>query len=340
MNRQKIGIILGLCSFFAGAARADIFSFNLLIDTSSLNIPADTPYSLEFQLQNGFLESSQQDGGPFTDPSNQVLISNFSFYGGSAIALGTLDSSGQPIDFLQGGASGSISSSVLLQANVPLTLFDQGFTPGSHVGFTVTYTNNQSEGDLPDIFDFGILDSNYNEIPTLGGELGYAFAEIDFDSDVPNIYTYASDPGTPSSNGNSYTIAEPLINSDLVETPEPNMFWILACVLPFMVLRKRVWRVVCKALPGTSAAAAILLAATFNSYGQTAAPAREFFTTIYEGHRITYEIVNGFAVTEGDIVIGEASVETDGKGVRTASFRSTLTASDGLYPVPHGQRGV
>ncbi len=339
MYKQKIGTILGLCTFFAGTANADIFSFNVLLNTSSLNIPADAPYSLELQLQNGFLSSSQQDGGPFTNPSNTVTLSNFNFFGGSLIPLGTLDTSGNSIDFLQGGASGNIASSVFLQANVPLTVFDQGFTPGSQLGFKVTYTNNQSLGDLDDIFDFGILDNNYNEIPTLGGDLGYSFAQIDFDSDTPNIATFSSDPGTSSSNGNSYAIDAPAIGFDTVATPEPNMFWIVGLGLVAMSFRKRIWGSLRKALPGATLAAILMLAA-ISSHGLMAAPASasEFFTTVYHGQQVTYEIINGFAVSQGDIIIGEASIRTDREGRRTASLHRyqadshTVNAAANLWP--------
>jgi hypothetical protein len=328
MWKYNVGTVIGLCAFCSSVASANTASVNVVLNTSALAAnSADAPYSIEFQLQNGFLVSNQLDGGPFTNPSNVVTISNFTFGGGAALDPATLDTFDNPIFFTQGGVSGDLESTVNLFANVPLTVFDQGFTPGTLFGFTVTYTNNVADADIFDIFSFSILDNNYTELPTQGGDLGAEFMQIDFDSDTPNISTFASDPTTPSTNDLFYTIDAPIVTDSA--TPEPNMFWLLGLGLVLLSFRKRFSRNLRSCLPGTLAILSLL---AFDSHRLDAAPppSPEVFVGIYRGVPVTYQIINGFAVVEGDMVIGTATVHTDRAGRRNATLNTVHPESNSV----------
>ena len=90
-----------------------------------------------------------------------------------------------------------------------MNYLSQGFTPGSKLSFTVTYTNNVANSNILDSFDFGILDSDFSEIPTQGGDIFDSFMQIDFDSSTPYISTFASDPTVPTTAGEFLTIDAP-----------------------------------------------------------------------------------------------------------------------------------
>ena len=147
--RRAVLLLAGVfCTSLAQTAVAAVI--NVSLNTSALVADAaDQPYSLEFELDNGALISSNDPGGPFTNASNIVTLSNFSFGGGFG-----LDPATDPAFFIDGGASGDIRSQVTLQANRDTNYFSQGFTPGSQLRFTITYTNNVANANILDSFDF------------------------------------------------------------------------------------------------------------------------------------------------------------------------------------------
>ena len=80
MRKYYVGFALGLCCHFSVLANAG--TINVTLNTSALVADAaDQPFSLEFELDNGFLLASNMPGGPHTSPSNIVTLSNFSLVG-------------------------------------------------------------------------------------------------------------------------------------------------------------------------------------------------------------------------------------------------------------------
>ncbi len=325
MQKQKIGIVLGLCIGFSGIASPS--TINVTLNTSVLvATAADEPYSLEFDRENGALISSNSPGGPHTNASNIVTISNFSFGGGFG-----LDPATDPAYLTNGGASGDIRSKVVLKANSPDNYLSQGFTPGSQLSFTVTYTNNVADSEILDSFNFGILDSNFSELPTQGGDIFDSFLQIDFNSDVPDVSTFASDPTFPTTAGQYLTIDAPLVTAPTA-VPEPGTFWILGSAFLLLAFRKSGKSI--RLTQPKAALAAILLLAALGARSLMAAPADapEFYTGTYNGKPVTYQIINGFAVVEGDMVIGEVS-RTERAGRRTRpNSGDRQTVSEKFYP--------
>ena len=87
-----------------------------------------------------------------------------------------------------------------------------------------------------------------------------------------------------------------------------------------------------------------MLLAVAVAHGQTPPPAKspEFFTGTYHGRPVSYQIINGYAVMEGDMIIGEASVEPEiqpGRSARVPKFRAnsnSVNLSSNLWPKVQG----
>ena len=176
MNRK---LLVGLIRWVAGAVclvASSVLHATLLysvsLDTSPLIGHSAAPFYLEFQLNDG--------GG---NVNNTAMLGNFDFGGGSA--------SGSPV--LSGGASGSLTSVVVITDSDFFNEFYEGFTPGSTLRFLLELTAN-AESPAPDQFSFAILcgmDSPLPEIPT--ESVSDVFVEIDIDSKSPTVRTYAGD---------------------------------------------------------------------------------------------------------------------------------------------------
>jgi hypothetical protein len=153
------------------AGKADT-SFNVWLDTSTLVANPSGPFALDFQLN---------DGAGVGDGNNTAALSNFQFGGGSA--------SGSPSLF--GGASGDLSSNILLTDTTPFNEFYQAFNPGAWLSFKVLLSTNFILGETPDIFSFAILDGNLMNLATqsLGTD---AFLQVNIDGATPAIETFAS----------------------------------------------------------------------------------------------------------------------------------------------------
>jgi hypothetical protein len=125
------------------SARADL-SWTVTLDTSPLAGDYTGPFGLDFELIGS--------GG------NTVTLSQFSFGGGSA---------GPGSAFLTGGVSGDLGGSVVLNdATGFLNDFNQQFTPGGTLSFTVDSTLvPPPSGGFPDNFSMVIF---YAYDPTNG----------------------------------------------------------------------------------------------------------------------------------------------------------------------------
>jgi len=126
------------------AARADL-TWTVSVDTSHIT-DYTGPFALDFELlgTNG----------------NTVTLKNFSFGSGGA---------GPGLAFLTGGASGNLGSSVSLNAVTFFSDFNQQFTPGSTLTFTMDSTLvAPPSGGAPDNFSMVIF-SNY---PAIGYPAG------------------------------------------------------------------------------------------------------------------------------------------------------------------------
>ena len=116
------------------------FNFHIDLNTSVLSGAANSPFLLDFQLNEG--------SGSL---ANQATLSNFSFTSGSVTGIPTLF----------GSVTGSLGSTVTLKASPasPFNEFFQGFANGtSSIHFDVSVSQN-SPGVSPDGFFVGILDS-------------------------------------------------------------------------------------------------------------------------------------------------------------------------------------
>ena len=91
------------------------------------------------------------------DSNNTVTLSKFNFDGGSADGVAALG----------GGASGSLPSGLTLIDSTFFNAAVQGFTAGTFVYFTATFSNNLDAGTLGDMFTMSLLDPLEDGIPTL-----------------------------------------------------------------------------------------------------------------------------------------------------------------------------
>ncbi len=148
MNLKRNAILTALFSIAlvclaARPAAAASIGFDVVVNTAPLAGNPAGPFSLDFQLIGA---------GP-----NSVSLSNFQFFGGSAV--------GSASAF--GTASGNLMSGITL--NDSSTFFNeifQQFTPGSQLRFSVSMTTNLTP--TPDAFSFAILDNTLSNIPTNG----------------------------------------------------------------------------------------------------------------------------------------------------------------------------
>ncbi len=186
------GSLLALCSPLSAAVVLDVS-----LDTSALAGNAAGPFSLDFQLI---------DGSMLGDGNSSVTVSGFSFGVGGA--------AGSPI--LNGGASGDLSSVVLLTDTAFFNDFQQMFTPGGTLSFHAV-VNTVQVGDTPDQFSFTILDSSGMPIPTLAPAGMDIFLTVDpsgwnaFGSDVSR---------TTTAGGTVVNLGSPAVTASSA-TPEP-----------------------------------------------------------------------------------------------------------------------
>ncbi len=150
LNRLFKPIFSAAALLLLGSATAMAGLVDLQFDLNTSSLVGSGPFYLAFQLA---------DGSGTGDANNTVNLSNFDFFGGSASA---------PPAVLFGGASGSLQSGFTITDSDPFfNAAIQGFTPGTELSFTATYTNNADAGGFNDMFSLSLLDSGGNGIPTL-----------------------------------------------------------------------------------------------------------------------------------------------------------------------------
>lgn len=230
MRNTKLTVLAGLlaCALLAApATRADIL-VNFQLNTSALVGNAAGPFAINFQLIDG-------DGAA----NNTATLTNFNFGAGG--------SPGGPPPTLppsyEGGASGSLATTVVLTDSAFFNEFVQGFTPGSLLSFDLLLTTNVAAGGIPDQFSFALLDSSGFEVPTLGP--GSEFLSINIDSPLPDVAPFPSDPSTPlpgNPTAPGVAIGLPGVTVTQVEViPEPGTAALLAAgLLPALgIVRRR-----------------------------------------------------------------------------------------------------
>lgn len=202
---MKSKTVLSALAVIAGLAVASIAHAQIVtrvqVDTSSLIGNPAGPFSLDFQLN---------DGLGIGDGNNWATLNNFQFGGGSAVPGATTF----------GGAWGSLSSGITITDTDPFNEFYQGFNPGSWLSFDLTLTTHVDMGGTPDIFSFAILDGGLMNLATqsMGSD---AFVEINIDSSMPSIATFAS--------------ADRLITASAMPIPEPSTYGLGAAALLALV---------------------------------------------------------------------------------------------------------
>ncbi|MBC8097095.1 MAG: NF038129 family PEP-CTERM protein [Akkermansiaceae bacterium] len=152
----KQSLLLAAGLMLSTAASQAAF-YRISIDTSPLNsLPASAsgPFSVDFQFNSG------DDLG-----NNTATIGNF--IGAGVVGVPTTD----------GGASGSLASTINITDTSSFNSLFQGFTPGSVFGFDVLITENIDSGSNPDSFSFSILDNSNAAITTDG--IGDSLVQLD-----------------------------------------------------------------------------------------------------------------------------------------------------------------
>ncbi len=189
-------VMLGLALAFISAARGeDTFAYNIRLNTSSLSAPSGVPYALDFEFNNGDAALG----------NNTVTFPDFDLDGGTTgAALPTMLTDGIANDY------------------------QDSFTPGDHISFTLTMTNAFSGAPnpnlySPDEFSFSILDGNGNDINTTSPN--GSFITID-----------TSEVGGPPS-ASAYSFGN--ITATIVAVPEPSIGSLFgsACVLAVFLQR-------------------------------------------------------------------------------------------------------
>lgn len=196
--------ILVLLLLAGAISRADVL-YNVTLNTGAL--PAGN-YSLFFQLT---------DGSGTNDANNTVMLSNFGFAGGSALAPPQL----------YGGAAGDLSSSVTLIDNSFFNAIVQGFTPGSQFTYRLDLSTNVDAGGTPDVFAMSVLDANGVEIPTLDSSGANTLLTITIGSPLW-IQTFSADPNAATSTGDFITMDAPVVTPvGPAAVPEPSSLLLL-----------------------------------------------------------------------------------------------------------------
>lgn len=209
MTKHSLATAMALV-LIASVARAD-FITTVTLDTSVLDAYSNPsnpdyqgPFLVDFQLNDG--------SGANGDGNNTAIISNFNLNGGS-LTSGTSSASG--------GASGdlNLSDALSLTDNGFFNDFNQQFTPGRSLTFTLDLTTNVSptEQTTPDEFSFTVY-SNLNA--TIASQA--SLLTINITGPNPEV--------TPSggSLGNGVSVTAPETSS----VPEPSSLVLLGTALP------------------------------------------------------------------------------------------------------------
>lgn len=200
----------GAALFAVIPASADTTSFEVSLDTS----PLSGTQTLAFGFTDG-------DGAA----DNSLTLSGFNFGGGSATGAPT---------YIGAGASGDLSTSIVLNDSDFSSLFLQQFMPGTTLSFLMTTTNNFA-GGAPDAFAMAVcdaaLDACYSDDQGTGAML------------VLNLTGTALSPLSFTLNGASnQNLPAPIVSSPSANVPEPASLRLLAiglALLSLLALRAR-----------------------------------------------------------------------------------------------------
>jgi hypothetical protein len=204
-------------AILAASAFADVI-YNVSIDTSPLIGSSAQPFTLDLQFS---------DGSGVGDANNTVLLSGFSFGSGAPL--------GSPFPAI-GGVSGDLGSSVTMLDSSFFNEFDQEFTPGAILTFTLDLTTN-ADIAAPDEFSLGILDSTGQEIPT--HDPGNALIVADILAGSVNVSTFATDSTTsPPAGGPPIAIPAPQVTA-VSAAPEPGTLLLLSTACLALVRLRR-----------------------------------------------------------------------------------------------------
>jgi hypothetical protein len=165
-------LLISLGAFFSIAHAGVVY--NISMNTAPLGGHPASPFSLEFQLN---------DGSGTNDGNNTATLTNFVFNGGAAVGSPTLT----------GGATGNLTSGLSLTDSSFFNQFIQGFMPGGTLSFQLSLSTNIDSGGTPDQFSFAILDKTGTELPTLAPGFFDVFVQIDIDSANPLVRTFGTD---------------------------------------------------------------------------------------------------------------------------------------------------
>ena len=218
MSKMRLVWMVGILGIvFVGLGQRPVYAdtFTVTLDTSGLVGNVNAPFSLAFLFT---------DGSGLGDTNNTVLLSGFTFGGGSAGSV-NLNLSG-------GGQSGSLASGVSLTDSSFFNAFVSAFTPGSTLSFTVTMTTIVDSGGTPDQFSFSLLENcpatatACNNVPTSDLTGANSLLTVNIDSANPAKQTFAASGFTPA----------PTI---VTGVPEPGSLLLLGTGLLALVLFSR-----------------------------------------------------------------------------------------------------
>lgn len=216
--KTRILTALAICFLLSTAAQATAI-YTVTMDTSALAGHPAGPFYLEFQLI---------DGDGTGDGNNTVVLNNFLFgTGGGAL----------PGPFTIGSVTGDFSAGITLSDSEFFNLYEQGFTPGDWLSFTVWTTLNADSGPTPDQFSFAILDNTESQLPTAGFFDVFLYHDLNPGS-VPQVF--ASDPNRdPIGGGTGITMDAPTVQ----DIPEPCTWTMLLAGLPIFAALRRFARI-------------------------------------------------------------------------------------------------
>lgn len=193
---KKLLVLLTSALALGGGAtlRADPFDFHVDLNTSGLLAADNSPFFLDFQLNEG--------SGTL---ANSVTLSNFSFDSGA--------SSGSAMTF--GHATGSMAGSITLSADPssPWNELFQGFsTTTTGIHFDVSISQN-SPGATPDGFAVSVLtsESGFPQISTAAPD-GVSLVTLDIGTAnvLADVKTYGSvSPAGVSASASASAVPEP-----------------------------------------------------------------------------------------------------------------------------------
>ncbi len=191
-----------VCPILLASLAAIALPTTLTAATASYEVTINTSPLISHPAGPFYLFFSMIDSSGLSDGNNTVTISNLNFSDGSAL--------GNPSLF--GGVTGDLGSMVSMTDTGTLNFFSEAFSAGQSLRFTVTVTNNQDDGPIPDGFALYILDNSGRPIPTLSPGSDYFIGlALTVNGGTPQIF--GSDHSRPPSVGNPISIAPPTLSS-------------------------------------------------------------------------------------------------------------------------------